>query len=30
MIWKLAERFTMAQNDELENLQTLAKSFGDS
>ncbi|CAF2352982.1 unnamed protein product [Rotaria sp. Silwood2] len=30
MIWKLAERFTTAQNDEIENLQILAKSFGDS
>lgn len=29
-IWKLAERFTTAQNDEIDNLQTLAKSFGDS
>ena len=30
IIWKLAERFTTAQNDEIENLQILAKSFGDS
>ncbi|CAF0871139.1 unnamed protein product [Adineta ricciae] len=30
MVWKLAERFTTAQNDEMENLQILAKSFGDS
>ncbi|CAF1418009.1 unnamed protein product [Adineta steineri] len=29
-IWKLAERFTTAQNDEIENLQILAKSFGDN
>ncbi|CAF1530512.1 unnamed protein product, partial [Rotaria sordida] len=30
VIWKLAERFTTAQNDEIENLQILAKSFGDT
>jgi hypothetical protein len=30
MIWKLAERFTTAQNDETENLQILAKTVGDS
>ncbi|CAF3800577.1 unnamed protein product [Rotaria magnacalcarata] len=30
MIWKLAERFTAAQNDEIENLRILANSFGDS
>jgi hypothetical protein len=30
IIWKLAERFTIPQNDEIENLQILAKNFGDS
>ncbi|CAF4108500.1 unnamed protein product, partial [Rotaria magnacalcarata] len=30
IIWKLAERFTAAQNDEIENLRILANSFGDS
>ncbi|UJR27315.1 hypothetical protein I4U23_008608 [Adineta vaga] len=30
VVWKLAERFTTAQNDEMENLQILAKGFGDS
>ena len=30
MIWKLAERFTTAQNDERDNLQLLGKSFGDN
>ena len=30
IIWKLAERFTTAQNDEIENLQILNKSCGDS
>lgn len=30
VIWKLAERFSNAQNDEIENLQLLGKSFGDN
>ncbi len=30
MIWKLSKRFTIAENDEIENLQILAKTFGDS
>jgi hypothetical protein len=30
MIWKLGERYLTAQNDEIENLNMLEKTFGDN